>query len=190
MLSTRQDVSGVSLGHRRGWSRKEAEERFGIAGWWSCNLKVWDGCRVVVTMRTRSQSDVVSRALMVLCNIAAMQEGRVALAEINAKQVMVGLLTGGDETGAARTAAAQEGEEDSKVNWAGVREHAAAALMQLSHHNYGSSPKLCKLVLWMGCNASCMWKGTPRAREKAAALLAILRDVTNADNSTEDPHGR
>ncbi|CAM6083562.1 unnamed protein product [Calypogeia fissa] len=143
------------------------------------------GVAILLGIAKDEKSDVVSRALLILCNIAAMQEGRVALAEINAVPVMVGLLTRGDETGAARTAAAQEGEADSKVNWAEVREHAAATLLQLSHHNFRFKSQALQAGALDGLQRLAV-EGTPRAREKAAALLTILRDAPNADNSTED----
>ncbi|CAM6083564.1 unnamed protein product [Calypogeia fissa] len=143
------------------------------------------GVAILLGVAKDEKSDVVSRALLILCNIAAMQEGRVALAEINAVPVMVGLLTRGDETGAARTAAAQEGGADSKVNWAEVREHAAATLLQLSHHNFRFKSQALQAGALDGLQRLAV-EGTPRAREKAAALLTILRDAPNADNSTED----
>lgn len=142
------------------------------------------GVGILLGIAKDEKSDVVSRALLILCNIAAIQEGRVALAEMNSVQVLVGLLTEGDENGAAKTTS-QEGEEDSKMNWAEVREHAAAALLQLSHHNFrfksqalqaGGLESLQRLAV----------EGTPRAREKAAALLTILRDVPDADDFMED----
>ncbi|CAM6083561.1 unnamed protein product [Calypogeia fissa] len=50
MPTPRQDVGGVSMDQiRRGWSREELHDGFGITAWWSCNLKGWDGFRVAVT---------------------------------------------------------------------------------------------------------------------------------------------
>ncbi|CAM6115811.1 unnamed protein product [Calypogeia fissa] len=143
------------------------------------------GVAILLSIAKDEKSDVVSRALLILCYIAAMQEGRVALAEINAVPVMVGLLTRGDETGAARTAPAQEGEPESKANWAEVREHAAPTLMQLSHDNFRFKSPALQAGALDGLQRLAVER-TPRAQEKEAALLTILRDAPNAYNSTKD----
>lgn len=143
------------------------------------------GVGILLGIAKDEKSDVVSRALLILCNLAAMQEGRVALAEMSAVQVIVSLLTRGDETEAPAEGAAQDGETDNKVNWAEVREHSAATLLQLSHHNVRFKSQALQAGALGGLQRIAV-EGTPRAREKATALLTILRDAPNADNPSEE----
>ncbi|BBM99012.1 vacuolar protein 8 [Marchantia polymorpha subsp. ruderalis] len=126
------------------------------------------------------RSDVVSRALLILCNIAAMQDGRAALAEKDAVPVLVSLLTKGDEDSGGA-----DKSEEHKVNWPEVREHAAAALLQLSQHNFRFRTQATQAGALDGLQR-LEAEGTPRAREKAAALLSILREAPRGQKSSLD----
>ncbi|KAL2652573.1 hypothetical protein R1flu_020701 [Riccia fluitans] len=127
------------------------------------------------------RSDVVGRALCILCNIAGMQEGRVALAEKDAVRILVNLLTKGDEDDTTG------GEGQERVNWAEVREHAAAALLLLSQQNFRFRAQASQAGALAGLQRLEV-EGTPRAREKAAALLEILREPSRGrDGGLDNP---
>lgn len=66
------------------------------------------------------------------------------------------------------------------VDWAAVREHAAAALLQLSHHNIRFKTQ----ALQAGALeplAALQESGTQRAKDKAATLLNILKQSPSED---------
>ncbi|KAL3690101.1 hypothetical protein R1sor_016410 [Riccia sorocarpa] len=138
------------------------------------------GVETLLSIVKDETSDVVSRALPILCNISRMQDGRVALAEKDAVRILVNLLTKGNEDGSS------SGEGQQRVNWAEVREHAAAALLLLSQHNFRFRAQASQAGALAGLQRLEV-DGTPRAREKAAALLEILREPSRGQDGDVDP---
>ena len=71
------------------------------------------------------------------------------------------------------------------VDWAAVREHAAAALLQLSHHNIRFKTQ----ALQAGALeplAALQESGTQRAKDKAATLLNILKQSPSQDQCGDE----
>eukprot|EP00249_Psilotum_nudum_P003457 c16857_g1_i2 orf=753-2630(+) len=120
---------------------------------------------ILLDLAQENRADLASRVLLILCNIAATSDGRTALLELNAISTLVGLLT-----------PPQIDPSQSSYNVAEIQEHAVSAMHLLSQ----SIIKFRSLALRAGALEALMnlsEKGTPRARQKASALLAILRET-------------
>ncbi|KAG0504166.1 hypothetical protein KC19_4G028500 [Ceratodon purpureus] len=140
---------------------------------------------ILLKIVQEAPSDLVSRALLILSNVAAVPEGRSAIGEGHGVSVLVGLLSAGfREDGSLRS----DGDSDSSSrgglsDWAAVREHAAAALLQLSNQNLRFKGQ----ALQAGAIeplVALQERGTQRAKDKATALLNILRESANQQNGS------
>lgn len=127
--------------------------------------------------QAEDKPDVACRSLFTLSNIAAMPEGRAALIELDAISKLVKLL-----------AVRQKGRKPNR-NEAEIPEQAAAVLLLLSKGNL----RFKSLAMHGGARellTELADSGTPRAREKALALLAIMKesppDPDDPDNSDSD----
>ncbi|MCO5575253.1 hypothetical protein L7F22_029053 [Adiantum nelumboides] len=117
--------------------------------------------------QSRERPDLASRALVILANVASIPEGRAALLQLNAIPVLVKLL------------AIQGGKSAAPIP-----EQAAAVLVLLATNNFrfrsvaqnaGAQELLTVLVE----------KGTIRAREKALALLAIIKESSSGPDEVD-----
>lgn len=132
---------------------------------------------ILLQLVQEESSDLVSRALLILSNLAATQEGRSAISEGHGVSVFVRLLSAGME-GSVGPGADGDSDSSSKggsADWASVREYAAAALLQLANQNLRFKGQ----ALQAGAVeplVALQEHGTQRARDKATALLNILRN--------------
>ncbi|CAM6049197.1 unnamed protein product [Sphagnum compactum] len=114
---------------------------------------------ILLRLLQEEGSDLVSRALLILSNLAVIPDGRSTICEGNGISVLVSLIAYQSSLG---------GPPDQ------VREHAAAALVQLSNHNLRFKAQ----ALQAGALEPLTMlaeQGTQRARDKATLLLNILR---------------
>ncbi|KAI5062586.1 hypothetical protein GOP47_0023125 [Adiantum capillus-veneris] len=117
--------------------------------------------------QSRERPDLASRALVILSNVASIPEGRAALLQVNAIPVLVKLL------------AIQGGRSAAPIP-----EQAAAVLVLLATNNLrfrsvaqnaGAQELLSVLVE----------NGTIRAREKALALLALMKESSSVPDELD-----
>ncbi|CAK9193584.1 unnamed protein product [Sphagnum troendelagicum] len=110
-------------------------------------------------------SAVASRVLLILNNLASGPEGRNAICEANGITELVHIL-------AHRSLAPPLDP---------VREHAAAALLQLSHHNYRFKTQALRADAIKPLTMLAE-HGNRRSKKKAVALLQILKDKPSEDD--------
>ncbi|CAK9193817.1 unnamed protein product [Sphagnum troendelagicum] len=110
-------------------------------------------------------SAVASRVLLILNNLASGPEGRNAICEANGITELVHIL-------AHRSLAPPLDP---------VREHAAAALLQLSHHNYRFKTQALRADAIKPLTMLAE-HGNRRSKKKAVALLQILKDKPSGDD--------
>lgn len=132
---------------------------------------------ILLQLVQEASADIVSRALLILSNLAASQDGRSAISEGHGVSVFVRLLSAGTESSSGL---GTDGDSDSSSrggssDWPAVREHAAAALLLLSSQNIrfkGQAMQAGAIEPLIALQEH----GTQRAKDKARALLSILRD--------------
>ncbi|KAG5230104.1 U-box domain-containing protein [Salix suchowensis] len=107
--------------------------------------------------------DLASRLLLVLCNLAACNEGRSAMLDANAVAILVGILREG-------------GGGDSEV----IRENCVAALFALSHGSMRFKG-LAKEARAVEVLREIEERGSSRAREKAKRVLMMMRGRDEED---------
>ncbi|KAH8487023.1 hypothetical protein Peur_069613 [Populus x canadensis] len=107
--------------------------------------------------------DLASRLLLVLCNLAACNEGRSAMLDANAVAILVGILREG-------------GGGDSEV----IRENCVAALFALSHGSMRFKG-LAKEARAVEVLREIEERGSNRAREKAKRILMMMRGRDEED---------
>ncbi|KAG5230087.1 U-box domain-containing protein [Salix suchowensis] len=107
--------------------------------------------------------DLASRLLLVLCNLAACNEGRSAMLDANAVAILVGILREG-------------GGGDSEV----IRENCVAALLALSHGSMRFKG-LAKEARAVEVLREIEERGSNRAREKAKRVLMMMRGRDEED---------
>eukprot|EP01018_Ginkgo_biloba_P022702 Gb_16859 [translate_table: standard] len=126
---------------------------------------------ILLNLAQEEISGVATRALLILCNIAATSEGRKALLDANATASLVGIL-------------AKHQKDRSKGSQV-LREHTVAALLSLSHNNLrfkSLAMQAGAMELLVGLTED----GNVRAKEKASALLSILRGVSDDEDGCPD----
>ncbi|KAM7267630.1 hypothetical protein ACFE04_009796 [Oxalis oulophora] len=124
----------------------------------------------ILLSMVRANESAASRILLVLCNLAACNEGRSAMLDANAVGILVSLL--------------REGQLDSES----TRENCVAALLGLSHGSlrFRGLAKEARVVEVL---REIEEKGTERAKEKAKKILLMMRsrDVGPDYGSGEEP---
>lgn len=103
-----------------------------------------------------TSADLVSRVLLILCNLAVSVEGRTAMLDANAVECLVGLL--------------RRNELDSES----TRENCVAALYALSHRSLRFKG-LAKEARAVEVLKEIEETGTERAREKAKRVMQMMR---------------
>ncbi|KHN19335.1 U-box domain-containing protein 38 [Glycine soja] len=111
--------------------------------------------------------NLASRVLLILCNLAVCTEGRTAMLDANAVEILVSLLRGN--------------ELDSEA----TRENCVAALYALSHRSLRFKG-LAKEARVAEVLKEIEETGTERAREKARKVLHMLRTVGDGDGDEID----
>ena len=111
--------------------------------------------------------NLASRVLLILCNLAVCTEGRTAMLDANAVEILVGLLRGN--------------ELDSEAN----RENCVAALYALSHRSLRFKG-LAKDARVVEVLKEIEQTGTERARERARKVLHMMRTVGDGDGDEID----
>ncbi|XP_030476967.2 U-box domain-containing protein 38-like [Syzygium oleosum] len=106
--------------------------------------------------------NLVSRVLLILCNLAACVEGRSAMLDGNAVRVLVGLLRGN--------------EAKSELD----KENCVGALYALSHGNFRFRG-LMKEARGEDVLREIEKRGSERARDKAKRLLEMVRERDNGE---------
>ncbi len=74
-----------------------------------------------------------------------------------------------------------EGAAKGVDDWASVQEHAAATLLQLSHHNYRFKTQALRADAIKPLTMLAE-NGNRRSKKKAVALLQILKDKPSGDD--------
>lgn len=116
---------------------------------------------------SKERPDMASRALLILSNVASIPEGRATLLQLNAITILVSLL-------------AIQGNRSA----AAIPEQAAAVLVLLSKGNL----RFRTVALNAGALellTALVENGTTRAREKASALLAIMKESSSGSDEPD-----
>ncbi|KAL5544273.1 hypothetical protein UlMin_008057 [Ulmus minor] len=122
----------------------------------------------VPTLLTLAQTgSSASRVLLILCNLAACNEGRSAMLDANAVEVLVGML--------------RRNELDSES----TRENCVAALFALSHGSMRFRG-LAKEARAMEVLREIEERGSDRAREKAKRMLMMMRGRDEGEDEEGD----
>ncbi|XP_059642019.1 U-box domain-containing protein 38-like [Cornus florida] len=108
------------------------------------------------------------RVLLVLCNLAACEEGRAAMLDANAVETLVGLLRRGSESSSEST-----------------RENCVAALYSLSHGSMRFKG-LAREARAAEVLREVVERGSERAREKAKRILVTLRGRDEEEDGEEE----
>ncbi|KAF8005991.1 hypothetical protein BT93_K0312 [Corymbia citriodora subsp. variegata] len=111
--------------------------------------------------------NLVSRVLLILCNLAACVEGRAAMLDANAVRVLVGLLRGN--------------EAKSELD----KENCVATLYALSHGNFRFRA-LMKEARGEDVLREIEKRGSERARDKVKRLLEMVRERDNGEEEEVD----
>lgn len=133
---------------------------------------------ILLQLVQEASPDLVCRALLVLSNLAGVQEGRSAIGEGQGVAVFVGLLNAGMDRSGAPGSDSDSSTRGGSNDWASVRENAAAALLQLANHNLRFKGQAVQAGA-VAALAALQEHGTPRAKDKATTLLNILKETTN-----------
>lgn len=126
---------------------------------------------ILLSLAQDEKSKVGSKALITLCNIAATSEGRKALLDANAIATLVDILAKYQKN---RSTASQE-----------IQEQTVAVLLLLSQNNL----RFVSLAMQAGAMdllVSLCENGNTRAKEKASALLSIIREVSSNEEECSD----
>ncbi|KAK4740488.1 hypothetical protein SAY87_032397 [Trapa incisa] len=115
----------------------------------------------------RSSANLASRVLLILCNLAACVEGKSAMLDANAVEIIVGLL------------------REDRLNSEAARENCVAALYALSHGNMRFRG-LARDARAVDVLREVQERGTDRAREKARRLLEVMKDREGEDGDDDD----
>ncbi|KDP31149.1 hypothetical protein JCGZ_11525 [Jatropha curcas] len=112
--------------------------------------------------------DLASRLLLVLCNLAACNEGRSAMLDGNAVAILVGMLK----------------EENEQADSEAIRENCVAALFALSHGSLRFKG-LAKEARAVEALREIEERGSQRAKEKAKKILQKMRGRGEEDEETD-----
>lgn len=126
---------------------------------------------ILLGLAQDEKSKVGSKALITLCNIAATSEGRKALLDANAIATLVDILARYQKN---RSTASQE-----------IQEQTVAVLLLLSQNNI----RFVSLAMQAGAMdllVSLCENGNTRAKEKASALLSIIRELSSNEEECSD----
>lgn len=117
--------------------------------------------------QSRERPDLASRALIILSNVASIPEGRAALLQLNTIPVLVRLL-------------AMQGGKSA----ASIPEQAAAVLVLLAK-NYVRFKSVAQSAGAQEVLTVLAETGTVRAREKALALLAMMKESSSGSDELD-----
>lgn len=120
----------------------------------------------LLTMVVTRIGDMVGRVMLVLCNLVACAEGRSAMLDANAVEILVGMLRG-------------ESESES------TRENCVAALYSLSHGSFRFKG-LARAARMEEVLREVEKRGSDRAREKAKKMLLMLRGRDEEEGPSEE----
>lgn len=126
---------------------------------------------ILLGLAQDERSKVGSKALTTLCNIVAISEGREALLDANAVATLVDILAKHQKN---RSTASQE-----------MQEQTVAVLLLLSQNNL----RFVSLAMQAGAEdllVSLCENGSTRAKEKASALLNIIREISSNEEECPD----